>query len=125
RLEHHLNARRVADEFIGPGADRVLAESLVADLRHITLRYDEPGGSGRGAVKGHEIRPGLVENEAHRERINDLDLANVGFEFSRARAFVTLETELHIFGGPLVAVVKLEPRAQFELVGQSVRALRP
>src|SRR5262249_20003274 len=76
RLQDYLHAGLVADELVGADADGLLSECLIAYLRQISLGHDDTGGGGRSAVKGHEIWPGIFENKAHRERINDLDLAN-------------------------------------------------
>ena len=125
RLHHHLDAGLVADELVGTGADRMLAEAVVADLGHVFLRDDEARGRRGGAVEGHEVRPRLGETEAHGQWVDDLDGANVSLQLLRASALVALEAELHVLGGQRVAVVELEVAAQLELVHESVGALGP
>jgi hypothetical protein len=44
-------------------------------------------------VESHEIRPGLFQMEARRQRIEDLHLLDARVRFLRPRAFVTLEAE--------------------------------
>src|SRR5206468_2743395 len=66
-LEHELDARRERDEPIGTGADRVLLEALVADLRDVALR-DDPSRPGRARVERKEIGPRLLQAEADARR---------------------------------------------------------
>ncbi len=125
RFEHDLHAGRVADELVRPGTDGVPAKPFVADLRHVFLRHDEPRRGRRRPVEGHEIRPRLLELEADRERINDLDLPDPRVELGRPRSFVPVEAEFHVLGGHRLAVVKLQPAPQLELVREPIRALGP
>ncbi len=115
----------MADKLVGAGADWVLSECIVADLGQIFLGNDDSGGGGRGPVEGHEVGPGLLENEAHCQWIDDLHLADAQIQFLGAGAFVTFEAELHVVSRDGVAVVKLQPVAQLELVPEAVWALRP
>src|SRR6516165_12563660 len=50
--------------------------------------------------------------EAYLRRGDDLDGLDALFQVRRARAFVALETELHVFGRERVAVVKLHALTQ-------------
>src|SRR5437879_12880243 len=63
--------------------------------------------------------------KSHRQRIDDLHLADASGKFPGPRALITLETEFHVLGGDGVAVVELEVAAQLERVREPVRALRP
>ncbi len=64
-LHHELDAGGVADELVGPEADRVLLEAVGPHLLHVLLGGD-PARAGRvGPVEGHEVGPRLVEVEAH------------------------------------------------------------
>src|SRR3989441_9587882 len=63
--------------------------------------------------------------KSHRQRIDDLHLADASSKFPGPSALITLETEFHVLGGDGVAVVELEAAAQLELVHEPVRALRP
>src|SRR5262245_32387467 len=115
----------MADELVGTDADRLFSESFVAHLSQISLGHNDPRGGDRGPVEDHEIWPGILENEPHRTRINDVDLANACVEFPGARAFVPFEAELYVISGNGVAVMKRKPLTQFEFVREAVRALRP
>src|SRR5262245_59765595 len=103
----------------------MLAKALFADLRDVFLRDDDADAGGGRAVERHEIGPGPFEPETHRERIDDVDLADARLELLGARPLVALEAELHVLAGDGIAVVELEPPAELELVGEPVRALRP
>src|SRR5262249_11728153 len=110
RLQHHLHARHVAHELVGAGADRMLTKALLANLREVFLRDDDADARGGRAVERHEVRPGLLEPEAHRERVDDVDLTHARLEFLGAGSLVALEAELHILGGEGIAIVDLSPR---------------
>jgi hypothetical protein len=124
-LQFDFDTGLVADEFVRAGADRVLLEPVVADFGQVLLGHDDTGGGGGGAVEGHEIGPRRLQVEAHGQRIDDFDLLDVILQGLRSRALVALEAELHVLGRQRVAVVKLQARAQLELVGQAVLALLP
>src|SRR5262249_27482952 len=81
--------------------------------------HDNPGGGGGGPVERHEIGPRLLQVKAHDPGIDDLDLLDVLLQNTRAGALVPLEAELDILRRHRVAVVKLEARAQTELVSIS------
>src|SRR5690242_3812447 len=81
--------------------------------------------ASRRCTVDRTFRPRLLENESHRERIHDFNLSDTLIQFLRASAFVPLKAELHVLRRDGVAVVKLEPTAQLELVGDAIRALRP
>jgi len=125
RLQHHFDARLGTDELVGPGADRVFLEALVADLAEVFFRDDDPGGGGGRAVERHEVGPRRLQMEAHHLGIDDFDLADVIFEGRRSGALVALEAELDVLGRHRVAVVERQPRAQLKFVGQPVLALSP
>jgi hypothetical protein len=122
-LQDHLDPRLAAHELVGPGADRVLAKALVADLADVRLRHHDPGRGGRRVVEGHEVGPGLFQVEADGERVDDLDLAHASLELVGPRALVAVVAELHVLGGDGIAVVELEAASQLELVGQPVGTL--
>ena len=113
----------VADELVGPEADRVLLEAVGAHLLHVLLG-DDPARAGRvGPVEGHEVGPRLVEMEAHAVGPGDLDVAHLLLQDLRALGAV--EAEPHVLGGERVAVVELHALAQLELVHAPVRAHLP
>ena len=122
-LHHQLDARIVADELVGTEPDGVLLEAVVAHLLDVLLGHDPAGPGHHGAVEGHEVRPRLVQDEAHPGRSHHDDLAH--FLVQDLRALGAVEAELHVLGGEGVAVVELQPLAQLELVGLLVRADGP
>jgi hypothetical protein len=124
-LQHDLDTGLAADEFVGAGADRLLFEAVVADFGQVLLGHDDPGGGRSGAVESHKVGPWLLQVEAHHQRIDDLDLADVVLQGLRPGALIALEAELDVFGRHRVAVVKLQSGPQFELIGQAVLALLP
>src|SRR5262249_17553545 len=103
----------------------MLFEAILADLAGISLGHDDTGSGRGGAVKRHEIGPRLLETKTHDQGIDDFDLADVVLEGLRPGALIALEAELDVFGRHRIAVVKLQPWAQFEFVGQAVLALLP
>src|SRR5262245_52134085 len=115
----------MAHEPVRAGPDRVFSESVVTHPSRVLLRHDDASGGGGGPVEGHEIRPRLPEDESHGDRIADLYLADVQRQLLGPRTSVPFKAELHIVRGDRVAVVKLEPPPQLELVGEAIRALRP
>ena len=124
RLEHQLDAGGEAHELVRPGADRRLLEAVVADLLDIGFGHDPGGTGGRGAVERHEVRPRLLQVQAHAARVHDLDLAHALLEDLRPGALVALERELHVGGGDRLAVMELRILANDELVGEPVLRLR-
>ena len=63
--------------------------------------------------------------EAHLMRVDDLHRLDVLLQVSGARAFVALETELHVLGRERVAVVKRHALTQLKIVHQAIRTLAP
>ncbi len=114
-----------ADEFVGACADRMFLEAVLTDLGHIFLRHDDTGGAGCGAVESHEVGPRLLQVEPQDQRVDNLDLPYVILEGLRPGALIALEAELDVLRRQRVAVVKFEPRPQFEFVSQAVLALLP
>ena len=124
-LEHHLHAWIERNEAIGAGPDRPLLEALLADLLEVLLR-DDPGRSRcRGAVEGHEVRPRLLQHDAHASRVRGLDLLDAILEQLGRRALVALERELHVVGGDRLAVVEVGVLPQHEVVHEPVARHRP
>ncbi len=119
-LEQELDARRERDEAIGPGADRVLLEALLADLLDVFLGDDPAGARGRRAVEGHEVGPRLLELEADTGRVRRLHRCHPVLENLRGDATIPLERELHVLRGDRLAVVEAHALAQDELVDEPV-----
>jgi hypothetical protein len=55
----------VAHEFVGAEADRVLLEAVVPDLLDVPPGHDPALARDHRAVEGHEVRPRLVQMDAH------------------------------------------------------------
>ena len=120
RLEHQLDPGGERDEAIGPGADRRLLEAVLAHPLHVALGND-PGGPGRGRrVEGHEVRPGLLEADAHVAGVHDFHRGHPRLEGGRGPAPVALEGELHVLRGDRVAVVEAHADAEHEVVDEPV-----
>ncbi len=124
-LEHDVDAGTLAHEPVGARADGLLLEAVSANLLEVLPRQDDAGGRGGRPVEGHEIRPGLLENEADRQRIDRLHLAHPSVELLGACALVALEAPLDVVGRQRVAVVELESLAELELVDEPVGTFRP
>ena len=77
-FEDHVYAGPLAHELVRTGADGLLLEAVRADLLEVFPGQDDPGGRGGRPVEGHEIRPGLLEDEAHRQRVDRVHLAHAG-----------------------------------------------
>jgi hypothetical protein len=107
-LHDQPDSRRMADKLIRPQPDRMFPEAIVPHLLEVFLRDDPPRRRGHGAVKGHEVGPGLVQVEAHPVGIDDLHLPHPLVEDLR---LVAGEAEFHILGGEGVAVVEPQPLA--------------
>ena len=106
----------------GSETDRMVLEPVGADLLHIVFRHDPAGGAAKCAVERHEIGPRLVQDKAHRVGIDRDDLLHLLLQLCSLRS---LEAEHDILGRERVAVMKLEPLAQLELVGQLIGAFAP
>ena len=109
----------------GPAPIGRFLESLHADLLHVLLRHD-PGRAGRGGgVEGHEIGPGLLEDEAHAQGVDHLDAGDLGLEQPGGGPAVALERELHVLRRHRLAVVELHALAEHELIGEPVLGCGP
>ena len=75
-LHDQLDARRIADKFVGPQADRMLAKALIPHLLDVVLRDDPARTRGHSSVKGHEIGPWLSQMDAYPVGVDDLHLAD-------------------------------------------------
>ena len=124
-LEHDLDTRLGADKSIGAGADRMLGKAGVADLFDIALWQDETDRTSGAAVKGHEIGPDFLHVKADYARVDNFDLRHFFFDLGSAGSFVAVIAELDVLGGQRIAVVKGQPWAQFECVGEAVLAFLP
>jgi hypothetical protein len=125
RLEHELLARIHADEAIRAEPHGLPLESSLADLLDVLLGDDPRRPGGRCGVEHEEVRPGLVQRESHAVRVDDIHRLHPVVQQLGRGAAVSLEAELHVVGREGVAVVKLEPLAQLEVVGEPVGALAP
>ena len=75
-LHLDLHARLVAHELVGTGADGLLLEAVGADLLVVLLGHHPAGAGdvGRPEEDG-EVEEGLLEDEANRAVVHDLDRA--------------------------------------------------
>jgi hypothetical protein len=71
-LQHQLDAGRERNEPVRAGADGGLPESIVSDLRHVFAWHD-PGSAGRARIEGEEVRPRLLQLDAHVIRCRCVD----------------------------------------------------
>src|SRR5256712_4412269 len=124
RFHHQLDPGIEAHEFVRSGADRRLLEAVVTHLLDVSLGHDPAGAGGRRTVERHEVRPRLLQEEAHAARSHALDLAHALLEDLRPRALVPLEGELRVRGRDRLAVVELRALANDELVREPVLRLR-
>ncbi len=76
-------------------------------------------------VERHEVRPRLLEAEAHAAGIRRLDRGDLLLQHLRGDATVALERELHVVGREGRAIVKSHALAQHELIDQTVPRYRP
>ena len=107
----------MADEAIRPQADGVILEFRISDFLEVFFRNDPARPCRWCAIKGEEIRPGFMQLDANVMGIDHLDRLHLRLQLSSPRPLVAFEAELHIFGGKGVAVMKLHPLAQLELIG--------
>ena len=121
-LHDQLDARRMAHELVRPEADGVLLEAVVPDVLDIFLRHDPARPGREGPIEGHEVRPRLVQLEAHPVGADDRHLPHLVVEDLGPGA---REAELDVLGRERIAVVKREPLAQLELVDALIGAHRP
>jgi hypothetical protein len=63
--------------------------------------------------------------ETHLMRIDDLNGLDTLFQIRGARAFVALETELHVLCCERIAIMKSHTLAQLKLIDQTVGTLAP
>ena len=119
RLHHELDARRERDEFVRPCPDRVLLETIVADLLDVFLRHD-PAGAAGVRIEGQKVRPRFLQPEADMPLVGDLHRRDPFFQQGVGGAAVALERELHVLGRYRVAVVELDPGSDHEIIGEAV-----
>ncbi len=125
RLHHQLDPGLEGDELVRAGATGAFLKPSSPTCSRYFFGHD-PRRAGRGrGVERHEVRPRLLEPEAHAVGIHHLDRGHLRLEQARAGATVTLERELHVVRGQRVAVVKGDAPAQHELVHEAVAAHRP
>ena len=128
RLHHQFDARGERDKFVRPRPDRVLLETVVADLLDIFLRHD-PARTAGARIKGQKVRPRFLQLEADMPFVRDLHRRDPLFQQSVGGALVALERELDVLGGHRIAVMELGPRPDHEIIGEAVlrrrRTTRP
>ena len=105
----------MARELVRPGADGLLLEAIRSDLLVVLLRHD-PAGSRDvgGAEEDGEVEERLLEDEANRAVVHDLDALGFLLEDVGLGAAVVLVAELHVLRSDWVAVVELDALAQGE-----------
>src|SRR5262249_62394124 len=107
-LERQRHARAHADEAVGPEADRLALEPLLAALLDVFLR-DAPRRTGRRRrIEREKVGPGRVEHEAHAMRIDNLYSLHPLVQHLGRCAAIAVEAELHVLGRERIAVVELE-----------------
>src|SRR6059036_755964 len=114
-LHLDLHARLVTHELEGPRADRLLLEAVRAHLLVVLLGHN-PAGAGDvgGAEQDREVEEWLLEDEADRAVVDDLNPIGLLLEHVGLRAPVVLVAELHVLRRDRLTVVELEPLAQRE-----------
>ena len=124
-LHLDLHARLVAHELVGAGADGLLLEAVRAHLLVVLLGH-HPAGAGDvgGPEEDGEVEEGLLEDEADRAVVHDLDALGLLLEDVGLGAAVVLVAELDVLRGDRVAVVELDPLAQRERGALRVRGDR-
>ena len=115
----------MADQLVGPGADRLLLEAVRAHLLVVFLGH-HPAGGGHvgGPEEDGEVEEGLLEDEADRTVVDDLDALGLLLEDVGLGAAVVLVTELDVLRGDRIAVMELGPLAQCERGALRVRGDR-
>ena len=73
-LQHDARVELVFDELVGPGADRLLAERLDADLLHVVLRHHVAAEEGEPLRRGRRRR---VELHHRLRGRSDLDVGHL------------------------------------------------
>ena len=124
-LEHDLHAGRERHDLVWARPHGRLLVAILADLLDVLLGHDPARTGGRGAVEQHEVRPRLLQDEAHLGRPDDLNLLHLLLEQRRRRSFVSLEGEFHVLGRHRRAVVEFRVLAERERVGQVILRLAP
>ena len=119
RLHHELDARGERDKFVRPCPDRVLLETIVADLLDIFLRHD-PARAAGVRIKGQKVRPRFLQLEADMPLVRDLHRRDPLFQQGVGGALVALERELDVLGGHRIAAMELGPRPDHEIIGEAV-----
>ena len=119
-FEHQLDARVEAHELVGARADGRLAKALFTHALDVLPGHDPSGAGDEGAVESREIRPRLLEDEAHAIGRGRLDLLHRVLENLRSPAAVALEGELHVVGGDRISVMELGALPQGELGAERV-----
>src|SRR5439155_9499014 len=98
-----------------PGADRLLLEAVRAHLLVVLLGHDPsgPGDVGRPEQDG-EVEERLLELEADRAIVDDLDALRLLLEDVGLGAAVALVAELDVLRRDGLAVVEPDPLAERE-----------
>ena len=91
-LHHELDTGSVAHELVGPEPHGGILEAVVPHALDVFLGHDPAGSRHHGAVEGHEVRPGLVQDEAYARGADDDHLADLVAE--KLGALGAMEAEL-------------------------------
>ena len=122
-FKYQFDAGREGDEFVRTRADGRFLVGFLSDFFHIGLWYD-PAGPGCVPVIGQEVGPWFLEMKAYHARRGNFDGCHPLLHVSMARATVTIEGILHIFGRYRSAVMKFSAVAKYECVPQAIRRHR-
>ena len=108
-LQDQFYARRMADELVRPHTDWMLFEAVLPNLLQVFLGHDYPCCGRGGAIEGHEVRPGLMQMEAHCAGVYRLNVFDLCLEFRSANPFVAREAKDHVLNSTGITVVKFQP----------------
>src|SRR5262249_17502400 len=100
-------------------------EAVLADLLDILLGDDPTRARGRRTVERHEIRPRVLQAEAHAHRIHYVDRDDAVLEKRRGRTPIPVEAELDVLGRDRVTVVKADAVSEYELVDEAIGRAGP
>ena len=115
-LEHQFEAGLERYEFVRPGPDWRLLESLLADLLDMIFR-DDPAGPGRRGIECQEIGPRLGKVKADAPRILYLHRGDALPHQLVRGAAVAIEGELDVLDSDRIAIMELRTVAEHEIVG--------
>ena len=113
------------EELVGTGPDGLLLEAVRADLLVVFLGHHPAGGGDVGGPEeGGEVEEGLLEDEADRPIVDDLDALGLLLEDVGLGAPVVLVAEFDVLRSDWLTVVELDPLPQRERGALRIRGDR-